>query len=107
MVPISWGLQTRSFPLARFAHECLLVSVGTLSFGASYTGPMCLLNRIMTACGHRGRRRRLALFRNYCSSASRWHVLFGFASHWQAQTYILGELQELRRSRLLPCISVL
>src|SRR5882724_9037790 len=39
-------------PIARFAHECFIVSVETPSFGASYAAPMCLLNGLITACGY-------------------------------------------------------
>jgi RpiR family carbohydrate utilization transcriptional regulator len=64
-------------PLARFAHECFLVSVETPSFGPSYTGPMCLLNGILTACGHHGRRRSLALLKKAAEeqrSGFRWYT---------------------------------
>ena len=50
-------------PIARFAHECFIASVETPSFGASYTAPMCLLNALLTACGHYHRRGSLSLLR--------------------------------------------
>jgi RpiR family carbohydrate utilization transcriptional regulator len=50
-------------PIARFAHECFIVSVETPSFGASYTAPMCLLNAILTACAHYDSRRSLNLLK--------------------------------------------
>lgn len=64
-------------PIARFAHQCFLVSVETPSFGASYTGPMCLLNGLLTACGHHDRRRGLALLRKAAEeqrSGFRWYA---------------------------------
>jgi DNA-binding MurR/RpiR family transcriptional regulator len=50
-------------PIARFAHECLIVSVETPSFGASYAAPMCLLNGLITACGYFNRKKNLRLLR--------------------------------------------
>lgn len=63
-------------PIARFAHECFLVSAETPSFGASYTAPMCLLNGILTACGHHDRRRSLAFLKKAAEeqrSGFRWY----------------------------------
>lgn len=63
-------------PIARFAHDCFIVSVETPSFGASYTAPMCLLNGILTACGHHDRRRSLALVKKAAEeqrSGFRWY----------------------------------
>lgn len=50
-------------PIARFADECFVASVETPSFGASYTAPMCLLNGILTACGHLDPRKNLDLLK--------------------------------------------
>jgi DNA-binding MurR/RpiR family transcriptional regulator len=50
-------------PIARFAHECLIVSVDTPSYGASYAAPMCLLNGLITACGYFNRKKTLDLLR--------------------------------------------
>jgi RpiR family carbohydrate utilization transcriptional regulator len=50
-------------PIARFAHECLIVSVETPSYGASYTAPMCLLNGLITACGYFNRKKTMDLLR--------------------------------------------
>jgi RpiR family carbohydrate utilization transcriptional regulator len=50
-------------PIARFANECFVASVETPSFGASYAAPMCLLNGILTACGHLDPRRNLDLLK--------------------------------------------
>jgi DNA-binding MurR/RpiR family transcriptional regulator len=50
-------------PIARFANECFIASVETPSFGASYAAPMSLLNGILTAVGHYGRRRSMELLR--------------------------------------------
>ncbi|HEY8716189.1 MAG TPA: MurR/RpiR family transcriptional regulator [Candidatus Acidoferrum sp.] len=50
-------------PIARFSHECLIVSVDTPSYGASYAAPMCLLNGLITACGYFNRKKNLALLK--------------------------------------------
>ena len=50
-------------PIARFANECFIASVETLSFGASYAAPMCLLNGVLTAVGHYDRRRSMELLK--------------------------------------------
>jgi RpiR family carbohydrate utilization transcriptional regulator len=50
-------------PIARFANECLIVSVETPSYGASYAAPMCLLNGLITACGYFNRKKNLDLLR--------------------------------------------
>jgi RpiR family carbohydrate utilization transcriptional regulator len=47
-------------PIARFADECFLASVGTPSFGASYVAPIALLNVILVACANFRRRRTLS-----------------------------------------------
>jgi DNA-binding MurR/RpiR family transcriptional regulator len=63
-------------PIARFAHECFTASVETPSFGASYAAPMCLLNAILTACGHYNRRRSLDLLKKAAEeqrSGFRWY----------------------------------
>lgn len=63
-------------PITRFAHECFLVSVETPSFGASYTAPMCLLNAVLTACGHHDRGRSLTLLKKAAEeqrSGFRWY----------------------------------
>jgi RpiR family carbohydrate utilization transcriptional regulator len=46
-------------PIARYANECFLASVGTPSFGASYVAPVALLNVIHVACANYRRRRTL------------------------------------------------
>ena len=63
-------------PIARFAHESLLVSVETPSFGASYTAPMCLLNTLLTASAYYRRRRSLELLKQAADeqrSGFRWY----------------------------------
>jgi DNA-binding MurR/RpiR family transcriptional regulator len=50
-------------PLARFADECLIASVETPSFGASYAAPMCLVTGLVTACGYVNRQRTLDLLK--------------------------------------------
>src|SRR5262249_94618 len=50
-------------PIARFTNECFVTSVETPSFGASYAAPMCLLNGILTACGHLDTPRNLDLLK--------------------------------------------
>jgi DNA-binding MurR/RpiR family transcriptional regulator len=63
-------------PIARFAQECFTASVETPSFGASYAAPMCLLNAILTACGHYDRRRSLDLLKKAAEeqrSGFRWY----------------------------------
>jgi len=48
-------------PIARFADECLTVSVETCHFGDSYVGPMALLDVMLVACANYRRRYTLAL----------------------------------------------
>lgn len=63
-------------PIARFAHECFIASVETPSFGASYAAPMCLLNGILTACGHYRRRGSMDLVKGAADeqrSGFRWY----------------------------------
>jgi DNA-binding MurR/RpiR family transcriptional regulator len=50
-------------PVAQFADECFLASVGTPSFGASYVAPIALLNVILIACANFHRRRTLSLLK--------------------------------------------
>jgi RpiR family carbohydrate utilization transcriptional regulator len=50
-------------PIARFADECFLASVGQPSFGASYVAPIALLNVILVACANYRRRRTLSLLK--------------------------------------------
>jgi DNA-binding MurR/RpiR family transcriptional regulator len=50
-------------PVARFSHECLIASVETPAFGASYAAPMSLLNGILAACGHYNRRGSMAVLK--------------------------------------------
>ena len=50
-------------PVARFSHECLIASVETPGFGASYAAPMSLLNGILAACGHYNRRGSMAVLK--------------------------------------------
>jgi DNA-binding MurR/RpiR family transcriptional regulator len=62
-------------PIARFADECFIASVETPSFGASYAAPMCLLNALLTACGHYDRGRSMDLLRKAAEeqrSGFRW-----------------------------------
>lgn len=47
-------------PIARFADECFLASVGTPSFGSSYVAPVALLNVMLVACANFRRRRTLS-----------------------------------------------
>ena len=49
-------------PIARFANESFLVSIGA-PFGTSYVGPMALLNALLNACAHYRPERTLALMR--------------------------------------------
>jgi DNA-binding MurR/RpiR family transcriptional regulator len=51
-------------PIARFAHECLIVSVETCHFGDSYVGPMALMDVMLVACANYRRRHTLALARD-------------------------------------------
>jgi DNA-binding MurR/RpiR family transcriptional regulator len=48
-------------PIARFAHESLIVSVETCHFGDSYVGPMALLDVMLVACANSRRKYALAL----------------------------------------------
>src|SRR3984893_6265344 len=50
-------------PIALFSHECLIASVETPSYGASYAAPMCLLNGLITACGYFNRKKTLELLK--------------------------------------------
>ena len=50
-------------PVARFSHECLIASVETPAFGASYAAPMSLLNGILAACGHYNRKGSMAVLK--------------------------------------------
>lgn len=50
-------------PIARFAHESLIVSVENCHFGDSYVGPMALMNVLLVACANYRRRYTLALAR--------------------------------------------
>jgi DNA-binding MurR/RpiR family transcriptional regulator len=50
-------------PIARFAHESLIVSVETCHFGDSYVGPMALLDVMLVACANYRRKYVLALAR--------------------------------------------
>lgn len=50
-------------PIARFAQECLIVSVETPSYGASYAAPMSLLHGLITACGFINPKKNLELLR--------------------------------------------
>jgi DNA-binding MurR/RpiR family transcriptional regulator len=50
-------------PIARFADECFLASVRSLSFGVSYVAPIALLNVILVACANYRRGRTLALLK--------------------------------------------
>jgi DNA-binding MurR/RpiR family transcriptional regulator len=48
-------------PIAKYANECLLVSVETTFFGASYAAPMSLFNVILSALASYRRQRTFAL----------------------------------------------
>lgn len=50
-------------PIARFAHESLIVSVETCHFGDSYVGPMALLDVMLVACANYRRKYVLGLAR--------------------------------------------
>ncbi len=50
-------------PIALFSHECLIASVETPSYGASYAAPMSLLNGLISACGYFNRKKTLELLR--------------------------------------------
>jgi DNA-binding MurR/RpiR family transcriptional regulator len=50
-------------PIARFAQECLIASVETPSYGASYAAPMSLLHGLITACGFINPKKNLELLR--------------------------------------------
>jgi DNA-binding MurR/RpiR family transcriptional regulator len=58
-------------PIARFAHECFIVSVETCHFGDSYVGPMALLDVILVACANYRRRHTLALAREAAQEQQR------------------------------------
>jgi DNA-binding MurR/RpiR family transcriptional regulator len=63
-------------PIARFAHESLIVSVETCHFGDSYVGPMALMNVMLVACANYRRRYTLALAREAAQEqlrGFRWH----------------------------------
>src|SRR6202142_1930889 len=48
-------------PIGQFAQDCLLTSVNTPSFGASYVAPMALLNVLVVACANYKRGRTLTI----------------------------------------------
>ncbi len=50
-------------PLARIADECLIASVETPSFGASYVAPMALIDAIVAAVGNLKRGRIVSLIK--------------------------------------------
>ena len=50
-------------PLARICDELFLASVDSLSFGASYTAPMALINAILTSVGNFRRSRTMQIVR--------------------------------------------
>jgi DNA-binding MurR/RpiR family transcriptional regulator len=58
-------------PIARFAHESLIVSVDTYHFGDSYVGPMALLNVMLVACANYRRKYSLALARQAAEEQQR------------------------------------
>jgi RpiR family transcriptional regulator, carbohydrate utilization regulator len=58
-------------PIARFAHECFLVSVETCHVGDSYVGPMALLDVMLVACANYRRRHALALAREAAQEQQR------------------------------------
>jgi DNA-binding MurR/RpiR family transcriptional regulator len=58
-------------PIARFAHESLIVSVENCHFGDSYVGPMALMNVLLVACANYRRRYTLALAREAGAGATR------------------------------------
>jgi len=49
--------------MARTADECLIASVGTPSFGASYVAPMALIDAIVAAVGNLKRGRIMSLIK--------------------------------------------
>jgi len=58
-------------PIARFAHENLIVSVETCHFGDSYVGPMALLDVMLVACANYRRKYALALAREAAQEQQR------------------------------------
>lgn len=50
-------------PLARAADECIIASVETPSFGASYVAPMALIDAIVVAVGNLKPRRIMSLIK--------------------------------------------
>ena len=58
-------------PIARFADECFIVSVGTCHFGDSYVGPMALLDVMLVACANYRRKHALALVREAAQEQQR------------------------------------
>lgn len=58
-------------PIARFAHECLIVSVETCHFGDSYVGPMALLDVMLVACANYRRKYALGLAREAAQEQQR------------------------------------
>src|SRR5208337_675205 len=58
-------------PIARFAHECFIVSVETCHFGDSYVGPMALLDVMLVAFAYYRRSHALALVREAAQEQKR------------------------------------
>jgi DNA-binding MurR/RpiR family transcriptional regulator len=56
---------TNSFvsPIARYANESFLTSVGSPSYGVSYVAPMALLNMLLVACANYRRSRAMRLLK--------------------------------------------
>ncbi len=63
-------------PLTRCCHEVFLASIDSVSFGASYTAPITLINAMLTAIGEYRRPRTLEIVRELDEEqrrGSRWY----------------------------------
>jgi len=58
-------------PMTRFANEFYLASVDTLSFNASYSAPMALLNLLLVACAEQRHTRTLELMKKVAEEQRR------------------------------------
>jgi len=64
-------------PLARICQEVFLASIDSISFGASYTAPIALLNAMLTAIGEFRRPRTMEIVRELDEEqrkGSRWYT---------------------------------
>ena len=64
-------------PLARICQEVFLASIDSVSFGASYTAPIALINAMLTAIGEFRRPRTVEIVRELDEEqrkGSRWYT---------------------------------